>query len=341
MRHPDHYHGTGPRSRTGGLTRPPRPPGASAGGSPTGPAVSRPGRRRPGTPTRSARPTAVRTPASVWVCGATPGDWSWPASVVAKVVTAFTDPGASVVLMPWPVPEPGTAGATGGDPARPVADGSERELTDALSVVRGLDRTAQLIPIQLGPGAHHPASRPYWADLVSDPQAPGDTASTPPAGQCPIAARSGVDAAGAGADLVITSLRPEHARQGASDQIAAAAARWLRTGGVLAVLTHCDWSTGELADPTGPVVAAAQNADLLYLQHIVVVHAPVRDGQLVIDPETPNPDTTEDYRPLVTAPGMPTPHRRIHGDLLAFGQPHDHNPPPRVPAVADQTATLR
>jgi hypothetical protein len=142
--------------------------------------------------------------------------------------------------------------------------------------------------------------------------------------------------------LVITSLRPEHARHGASDQVTGAAARWLRTGGVLAVLTHCDWSTGELVDPTGPVVAAAQNADLLYLQHIVVVHAPVRDGQLVIDPETPNPDTTEDRRPRATAPGMPAPHRRIHGDLLAFGQPHDHNPPPRVPAaMADQTATLR
>ncbi|MFL6150737.1 MAG: hypothetical protein ACJ72I_25160 [Pseudonocardiaceae bacterium] len=258
---------------------------------------------------------------------------------MAKVVTAFTYPGASVVLMPWPVPEPGTAGATGGDPARPVAD--RPELTDALKVVRGLDRTAQLIRIQLGPGAHHQVSRPYWADLVGDPQAPGDTASTPPAGRCPTAALSGVDAAGAGADLVITSLRPEHTRQGASDQVAGAAARWLRTGGVLAVLTHCDWSKGELVDPTGPVVAAAQNADLLYLQHIVVVHAPIRDGQLVTDPATPNPDTTEDYRPRATAPGMPATHRRIHGDLLTFGQPHDHNPPPRPPAAAaDQTATL-
>jgi hypothetical protein len=276
------------------------------------------------------------------VCGATPGDWSWPASVVAKVVTAFTDPGASVVLMPWPVPEPNTPGATGGDPARPVADRSERELTDALSVVRGLDRTAQLIRIQLGPGAHHPVSRPYWADLVGDPQPLGDTATTPPPGRCPTAAPSGLDVAAAGADLIITSLRPEHARQGASDQIAAAAARWLRTGGVLAVLTHCDWSTGELVDPTGPVVAAAQNADLLYLQHIVVVHAPVRDGQFVIHSVPPSPDTTEDRWPRATAPGMPTQHRRIHSDLLTFGQPHDHNPPPRPPAAgADQTAALR
>jgi hypothetical protein len=244
--------------------------------------------------------------------------------------------------MPWPAPEPTTPGATGGDPARPVADGPERELTDALSVLRGLDRTAQLIRIQPGPGTQHPVSRPYWAELVGDPQPPGDTATTPPPGRCPTATPSGLDAAAAGVDLVIASLRPEHARQGASDQIAAAAARWLRTDGVLAVFTHCDWSTGELVDPTGPVVAAAQNADLLYLQHIVVVHAPVRDGQFVIHSVTPNPDTTEDRWPRATAPGMPTPHRRIHGDLLTFGQPHDHNPPPRPPAaVADQTAALR
>jgi hypothetical protein len=319
MRHPDHHRGTDPRSRTGGPTRPPRPPGASAGGSPIGPAGSGPGRRRPGTPSRSARQTAVRTPASVWVCGATPGDWSWPASVVAKVVTAFTAPGASVVLMPWPVPEPSTPGATGGDPTRPVADGPERELTDALGVVRGLDRTAQLIRIQPGPGTQHPVSRPYRADLVGDPQPPGDTATTPPPGQCPTAAPSGLDVAAAGADLIITSLHPEHARQGASDQFAAAAARWLRTGGVLAVLTHGDWSKGELVDPTGPVVAAAQNADLLYLQHIVALHVPITNGHLVPDTEGPiaaAEHTLAEHRAAVRR--LPAPHRRIHSDVLVF-----------------------
>jgi hypothetical protein len=63
------------------------------------------------------------------------------------------------------------------------------------------------------------------------------------------------------------------------------------------------------------VVAAAQNADLLYLQHIVLVHAPVRDGEFMIEPET-----------TIRAPrhGQTATHYRIHADLLVFAQPHDH-----------------
>lgn len=329
MRQPHHRRGTGLRARTG-LTHPPR---AGAGSSPAGPAGSGPP-RRPGTPNRSTRQTTTQTPATVWVCGAAPGDpdGSWPASVVTKVVTSFTNPGASVVVLPWPQPQPTPPGSTG---HAPTPDGPERELSEALDIVRGLDRTVQLIRIEPGPGTHHPASRPYWTDLVGDSQPLGDTTTTPPPDRCPAIAPGSLDAT-AGVDLVITSLRPEHAGEATSDQIAGTAARWLRTGGILAVLTHCDWSGGELVDPTGPVVAAAQNADLLYLQHIVLVHAPLRDGQFVTDP---TPDTLADSQPRANTPGMPAPHRRIHGDLLAFGQPHNHNPPPlRLAANAAHTA---
>src|SRR2546423_989557 len=51
------------------------------------------------------------------------------------------------------------------------------------------------------------------------------------------------------------------------------AAAALRGGGILAVLTrghHQPTPGAALADPTGAIVAAAQNADLLYLQHIVI-----------------------------------------------------------------------
>ncbi|MBV9163801.1 MAG: hypothetical protein JO281_20125 [Pseudonocardiales bacterium] len=115
--------------------------------------------------------------------------------------------------------------------------------------------------------------------------------------------------------MVITSLHSGHSGDRTSDQVALAAARWLRTGGVLAVLTNSDWPQGQLIDPTGAVVTAAQNADLLYLQHIVLVHAPVHDGEFLIEPET----TTR-------APqhGQTATHRRIHTDLLIFAQPHDH-----------------
>src|SRR5205814_88591 len=67
------------------------------------------------------------------------------------------------------------------------------------------------------------------------------------------------------ADLVIASVGPDTPLD---DRLGLACARLLRTGGILVVLTHSDWTRGRLVDPTGPIVATAQNADLLYLQHI-------------------------------------------------------------------------
>lgn len=55
--------------------------------------------------------------------------------------------------------------------------------------------------------------------------------------------------------MIITSLRPEHRKTPTSDplrdHIALLAARLLRRRGILVVLTHSDWSHGELVDPTG------------------------------------------------------------------------------------------
>jgi hypothetical protein len=108
------------------------------------------------------------------------------------------------------------------------------------------------------------------------------------------------------------------------------------------VLTHCDWTSGELTDPTGAVVAAGQNADLLYLQHIVALHTPVRDGEFHFadghsdgvhgDRDTDDGDARARHRASVR--GLPAPHRRIHSDVLVFAQPHDH----RQPTSASPTA---
>jgi hypothetical protein len=97
------------------------------------------------------------------------------------------------------------------------------------------------------------------------------------------------------------------------------AARLLRVGGILAVLTHSDWSSGELLDPTGPLVTRAQNADLLYVQHIIALHIPVHCGQLGSAP-------TVDQTAQAYGHGMATPHRRISSDVLVFAQPQDHQP---------------
>lgn len=111
------------------------------------------------------------------------------------------------------------------------------------------------------------------------------------------------------AALVVFSFRPGADRD-VLDRALRRAAHLLRVAGALVVLTHCDWTSGELDDPTGAVVAAGQNLDLLYLQHIVALHAPVRNGRLQ---PLPAPDTPDDGA-----------HQRVHSDVLVFVQPRDH-----------------
>jgi hypothetical protein len=155
MRHPEQWRNTGPRTRTDS-THPPRSSRGPEGAR--GSAVSRPGGRNSGTP----------IPATVWVCGRSPSDLDvgWPPPVVENIVTSFTGPGGHVLLLPWSLPMPITPAPF------------DRELQDALTVVRDLERTAQVI---------HTEPEPDRA---------------------------------AEADLVITSLHPEHSGDRASDRVA-------------------------------------------------------------------------------------------------------------------------
>ena len=82
----------------------------------------------------------------------------------------------------------------------------------------------------------------------------------------------------------------------------------LRPGGVLAVITAHPAPGGQLTDLAGHAVATARAAGLIYAQHIVLVHAAIRDGQLA--PE-PGPACPADL------PGG----CRIHSDLLVFTKP--------------------
>jgi hypothetical protein len=129
------------------------------------------------------------------------------------------------------------------------------------------------------------------------------------------------------ADLVIASMHPNRIGDGSSDLVALTAAHVLRSGGILVVLTHCDWTTGELHDPTGQVVASAQNADLLYLQHVVAIHLPVRDGHFQLSDEHLASGSSGDEaargRHRAQVRGLPQPHLRIHSDVLVFAQPHN------------------
>jgi hypothetical protein len=289
-------------------------------------------------------------------------------ALVEKVVTSFSEPGASVVLLAWPTHNhhrPRLVSVESDRVPGSVIDGvidhapgtePDPELADALHTVERLSRTTRVERVPVDPEASGPASRPFWADLIAGS---GPAPATVPTALT-VAHEAAVphDSTGAfdGADLIIASLRPEHSgdrsegnsADNTADLVALFAARLLGVGGILVVLTHCDWATGELTDPTGAVVAAGQNADLLYLQHIVALHAPIRDGQFVVADEHPDSDSdgySDDggagdaqasarHRALVR--GLPAPHRRIHSDVLVFAQPHDHQPPP--PQSTDATA---
>ena len=108
-------------------------------------------------------------------------------------------------------------------------------------------------------------------------------------------------------DLVVASLLADHLDPiAAAEHITALATEALAMGGLLVVFSRCRHSdSGVLFDPAGPVVAAAQAADLLYLQHIIA--API-SGQTVT--ATPAP-----------APSGNTRHTVAHTDVFVFLQP--------------------
>lgn len=303
-----------------------------------------------------------------------------------KTVTSFSEPGASVALLAWPTPRHHhpTLAPAGSDSVVDRANGSvvdradgtgpDHELADAAHVVERLGRTARVERVPVDTDATGAASRPFWADLIggSGP-APATVPTTPIAPSIAVETSASHDSTDGtdGADLIITSLPPalsgDHCDSTSAtnnadvsaDLVALFAAHRLQAGGILAVLTHSDWAAGELTDPTGAVVAAGQNADLLYLQHIVALHAPIHAGQFVAADEHPDHDPYSDsggdsgggavggagdaasragHHALVR--GLPAPHRRIHSDVLVFGQPRDHRPPlPHAPDLPTEPPT--
>ncbi|ALG06937.1 hypothetical protein [Kibdelosporangium phytohabitans] len=335
-------------------------------GDPTHPASARPGGRRGGdrrpyptastttrvspakpgsasTRSRARGSAATPTPATVWTVGPAPIDLgtAWPQPIVSTIVSSFSKPGSRVALLPWPT-EDGHArlapvGADGVIDRAPATE-PDHALADALAAVEGLDRTGRVVRVTADPTAIGPTARPFWADLVGDPDHSAVTINPPSSSGVGDGLFDGAEDTPADTDLIITSLRPEHGGNPTSDLVALVAARLLRVGGILAVLTHCDWPAGELIDPTGAVVASAQNADLLYLQHIVALHAPVRGGRFaaesLAEPGGPDAENEARTRHRAAVRGLPEPHRRIHSDVLVFAQPHDHEPPHLSPADA-------
>lgn len=293
--------------------------------SPTKPSLARPG-AAPSRRSVNAPTSAAPTPATVWACGATPiGPTAvWPLSIVAAIVTSFSAPGSRVALMLWP---PATAISTSTDGRCGAGATRGRDVAgagsdSAFATIEQLGRSAHPLWVRPGPGGG--AQRPPRRG-PSEPR---------PGGEAP-------DVAGtASLDLISASVAPDRVCDGAGqvgvgglDEAAMLAARSLRCGGIYVVLTHCDWSGGELLDPGGPIVTSGQSADLLYLQHVVALHRPAHAGQFVLDPAGPlaGHDAAAPGRAVQPLDGDPSGgrdlpvggHRRIHSDIYVFAQPHD------------------
>ncbi|MGW4365498.1 hypothetical protein ACWEKT_07615 [Nocardia takedensis] len=109
-------------------------------------------------------------------------------------------------------------------------------------------------------------------------------------------------------DLVVVSLLADHLDPvAAAEHVVSLAADRMAVGAALVVLGRCRHSRdGVLLDPAGPVVAAAQSADLLYLQHLIA--APVAGAGI------PTPPTDTD-----NGRGR---HAVVHIDVFVFLLPH-------------------
>jgi hypothetical protein len=273
----------------------------------------------------------------VWTCGPAPIDPGalWPTPIVRAIITSFTEPGARVVLLTAPPP----AGSAAPGP-RTTPDDTPLVPTGPHSPTASTAPPPDRHPADTIHTAHaaitHLRRDPYVRQLPPDTtrhdRADEDSSRTDPlvgaqrhddpeAMLEPRDDQTGVPRV----DLVIASVRPEHTGPHTAEHLARGAAGLLRTGGILAVLTHSDDLGGRLRDPTGTLVTAAQNNDLLYLQHIVVLHTPIRDARLDTTALTTdqNPALTE-HPP--TAPKQTGVHHRAHRDLLILTQPNQRHP---------------
>jgi hypothetical protein len=294
---PDNVGNNSPESARG---IPPAPPSAPAA------PFARPARRYHG---RMPEVVAAAVPATVWPPPAYASGPEWLAWVRGRVRRSFLPPGGRW----W-------------DMASTLADPTRR--------------------------APSPLPPPFWAGLIDAPITPtaharplaGPTTAAECAGVgCEHGQRSPADAADAAAvsdaspqsvDVVFADLTDTGTDTGAGGarvdgRLGMIAAGVLCGGGILAVLTRCHPSAeGALVDASGDIVASAQDADLLYLQHIVIP-----DGPLL-------PRRRADAAPERPELDRPRAHVVVHADLLVFARPRAGTTEPQPStAVRDDAAS--
>lgn len=267
---------------------------------------------RPSRPRATSHPPGDRTqrraaiPVSVWgPARPVDPDAVWPEPIIERLVATLSAVGDRVALLAPDDTGSGPQGPVYGTTARVVVPPGT--LAAAAETVEAQGRRVHVVT--WSSRAADEQSSPYWARFV-DPN-PDASSRHGAAGAAPgpivdaaAAPHEGSERVGAAA-LVVAAVGPD----GVGDGFGSAAAELLQPGGTLAVITHCERRQGQLVDPSGTIVAAAQNADLLYLQHVVALHHPIRDGRI-----TPSPARPADPAGAPQRGG----HRRVHGDVYLF-----------------------
>jgi hypothetical protein len=301
------------------------------------------------TRARSAIPTTVWTAPGHSMAGT--GDRAWTS--VGRIMAAFPDRAPNAIVL--------TAEHIAAHPYAPAPTAAQPPPTPAADVPGAAGASgAAMATLGPHPGVAPPATRgaasqgsaePFWADMISPADsasttAPSETSSTGQRhpGPTMLDQTSTGAAAGPGRERVPAIGRLAASHPGGErvhrwdlvvvdlgcrlcgDGLGLLGANLLAPGGVLAVLTHSERRGGRLIDPTGSVVASAQAADLLYLQHIVVLTAPLPTPHSGAapgagrPPTDPQPEPAGDPASEESAPG----HRVM--DLLLFLQPSDPHP---------------
>jgi hypothetical protein len=99
-------------------------------------------------------------------------------------------------------------------------------------------------------------------------------------------------------------------------EVYAACAEVLRPGGLLVTVTRNPRPQGRLVDLAAATVTLAQHAGLAYLQHVIALHAAVRDSALFARPSLRQRTNTRNAR----GRGEPV-HLPAHEDVLVFTRP--------------------
>ena len=148
----------------------------------------------------------------------------------------------------------------------------------------GVATAAAGVATAASPGGAVTAATPT-GPVAGAPATASPTGSAGPAAGPVVGVSRRRPARASGAALVVVLAGPvTSGARGARRPIPSRALRaWsaaLRPGGILAVLTPPQIGHRRWGPPPGGIVATAQDIGLAYTAHIVLVHTPVRDGQL-------------------------------------------------------------